>query len=152
MSKIITFQHCGMMVDSLYHNACKDKLRQKSINMLSKECNVSVTSMTKLRDILISMKLIIKEGNNRGQRIYWHPDKSSPNPAMQRCIYQEYIRDTKKQDRIGENKSRGRVSLESALRALVQLGYTGVIRRTVKISNGIKTVEEINLSEVQVGD
>lgn len=152
MGKVITFQHCGMMLDALYHNACKDKLRQKSINVLSKECNVSVISMTKLRDVLISMKLLIKEGNNRGQRIYWHPDKSLPNPAMQRCIYQEYIRDAKKQDRVSEHKSRGRVSLESALRALVQLGYTGVIRRTVKMSNGIKTVEEINLSEIQVED
>ena len=150
MSKVITFQHCGMMLDALYRNACKDKLRQKSIAQLSKDCEVSVTSMTKLRDILISMKLIIKEGNNRGQTIYWHLDKSAPNPHMAQQVYSRYIADAKV--RIKEAKPKGRVSLDSALKTLVQLGFTGEIRRTTNISNGIKTIEIVNLSEIKIED
>ena len=152
MSKVITFQHCGMMLDALYRNAMKDKLRQRSLAQLSKDCEVSVTSMTKLRDILIDSKLLIKEGNNRGQRIFWHPDKTSPNPSMQQKIYNMYIRDAKRQDKVSVTHHRGRVSLDAALKALVQLGFTGEIRRTVKISNGIKTVEYVNLGEIKVED
>lgn len=152
MSKVITFQHCGMMLDALYRNACKDKLRQRSIAQLSKDCEVSVTSMTKLRDILVDYKLLIKEGNNRGQKIYWHPDKTSPNPSMQQNIYKMYIRDAKRQDKVSVTQHRGRVSLDAALKALVQLGFTGEIHRIVKISNGIKTIEHINLGEIKVED
>ena len=141
-----------MMLDALYRNACKDRLRQKSIAQLSKDCDVCVTSMTKLRDILIDCKLLIKEGYNRGQKIYWHPDKSSPNLSMQQEIYKLYIRDAKSADRVSGKQHRGRVSLDAALRSLVQLGFTGEIRRTVKISKGIKTVEIINLSEIKVED
>lgn len=139
-----------MMLDALYRNACKDKLRQKSIAQLSKDCEVSVISMTKLRDILIDLKLLIKEGNNRGQKIYWHPDKSAPNPHMAQQVYNVYITDAKV--RIKESKPKGRVSLNSALRVLVQLGFTGEIRRTTNISNGIKTIEIVNLSEIKVED
>ena len=150
MSKVITFQHCGMMLDALYRNACKDKLRQRSLAQLSKDCEVSVISMTKLRDILIDMKLLVKEGNNRAQRIFWHPDKSAPNPHMAQQVYSVYITDAKV--RIKESKPKGRVSLDSALRALVQLGFTGEIRRTTNISNGIKTIEIVNLSEIKIED
>lgn len=141
-----------MMLDALYRNAMKDKLRQRSLAQLSKDCEVSVTSMTKLRDILIDSKLLIKEGNNRGQRIFWHPDKTSPNPSMQQKIYNMYIRDAKRQDKVSVTHHRGRVSLDAALKALVQLGFTGEIRRTVKVSNGMKTVEYVNLGEIKVED
>lgn len=139
-----------MMLDALYRNACKDKLRQRSLTQLSKDCEVSVISMTKLRDILIDMKILLKEGNNRAQRIFWHPDKSAPNPHMAQQIYNRYIADAKV--RIKETRPKGRVSLDSALKALVQLGFTGEIRRTINISNGIKTIEIVNLSEIKVED
>lgn len=150
MSKIITYQHCGMMLDALYRNACKDKIRQKSLAQLSKDCEVSVTSMTKLRDILVDSKLLIKEGNNRGQKVYWHPDKSSPNNHMIQQVYNVYIADTKV--RIKEAKPKGRVSLDSALKSLVKLGFTGEIRRTIHNHNGIKTIEIVNLDEIKVED
>lgn len=150
MSKVITFQRCGMMLDALYHNALKENTRQRSLAQLSKDCEVSVTSMTRLRDILIELKLIIKEGNARGQKIYWHPDKCGMNHHLQQKVYSEYIRDAKSHSKVGTTTHRGRVSLDAALKVLVQLGFTGEIKRTISYNGPKKTIEVIDLTQIKV--
>ena len=75
MSRVITYQMCGMVLDALYHNARKDPKDQKSIVQIAQDCNISRGTVHALRDILINLKILIKEGTSRGQRIYWHPDK-----------------------------------------------------------------------------
>ena len=150
MSKVITFQRCGMMLDALYHNALKEKTRQRSLSELAKDCETSIGPMTRMRDILIDLKLLIKEGNARGQKIYWHPDKVGMNHHLQQKVYSEYIRDAKSHGKVGTTTHRGRVSLDAALKVLVQLGFTGEIKRTISYNGPKKTIEVIDLTQIKV--
>lgn len=146
--KVISLQHCGIMLDVLYCNASKVKFEQKSIRQMALDAGVSVMTLSKVRDILIEQKILIKEGERRQQKVYWHPNKSAPNPAMLQNIYKEFIKDAKHRVRVSCEKSQGRISLDKALQALVKLGYTGVITRSINSY----TNESIDLSKIKIGD
>jgi hypothetical protein len=148
MSKVITFQVCGMVLDALYHNARKDRKDQKSMDQLAKDCNVSARTLFALRDILINLKILIKEGTSRGQRIYWHPDKCGLNDAMLRNVYNIYIgnkrkREVKKVKVVVKQESK--ISVDTAILFLVENGFKGILER----HPNTYTTEIIDLSKIK---
>ena len=148
MSRVITFQVCGMVLDALYHNAQKDRKDQKSMDQLAKDCNVSARTLFALRDILINLKILIKEGNSRGQRIYWHPDKCGLNEAMLRNVYNIYIGDKRKKEVRKVKvvvKQESKMSVDTAILFLVENGFTGILER----HPNAYTTETIDLSKIK---
>lgn len=148
MSKIITFQVCGMVLDALYHNARKDRKDQKSMDKLAKECGVSINTLFAFRDILISLNILIKEGTSRAQRIYWHPDKCGLNEAMLRNVYNIYIgnkrkREVKKVKVVVKQESK--MSIDTAILFLVENGFKGILER----HPNAYTTETIDLSKIK---
>jgi hypothetical protein len=147
MSKAISLQICGIVLDVLYRNSEKVRLSQKSLAELAKDAGVSVLPLQKVRSILIERQLLVTYGFGRGQYTAWNPNKSKPNPNMLVSIYQEYIKDAKHKVKVVAKKE-GRVSLERALKTLVKLGYTGVISKSINSF----TSECIDLSKIEVED
>lgn len=148
MSKVITFQVCGMVLDALYHNARKDRKDQKSMDQLAKDCNVSARTLFALRDILINLKILIKEGTSRGQRIYWHPDKCGLNEAMLRNVYNIYIGDKRKKEVKKVKvvvKQESKMSVDTAILFLVENGFKGILER----HPNAYTTETIDLSKIK---
>lgn len=148
MSKVITFQVCGMVLDALYHNAQKDRKDQKSMDQLAKDCKVSTRTLFALRDILINLKILIKEGTSRGQRIYWHPDKCGLNEAMLRNVYNIYIGDKRKREVRKVKvvvKQESKMSVDTAILFLVENGFTGILER----HPNAYTTETIDLSKIK---
>lgn len=146
MSKPLLLQSCGLVLDALYRNSEKCKLSQKSVAEIAKDCGVSTLPVHKIRNILIHRQLLVTYGFGRGQYTSWNPQMSKPNPEMLASIYKEYTKDAK--SRVKVIKKEGRISLERALRALVMLGYTGVISKSINSF----TVESIDLSKIEVED
>ena len=148
MSKVITFQVCGMVLDALYHNAQKDRKDQKSMDQLAKDCNVSARTLFALRDILINLKILIKEGTSRGQRIYWHPDKCGLNEAMLRNVYNIYIGDKRKKEVKKVKvvvKQESKMSVDTAILFLIENGFKGILER----HPNAYTTETIDLSKIK---
>lgn len=148
MSKVITFQVCGMVLDALYHNARKDRKDQKSMDQLAKDCNVSARTLFALRDILINLKILIKEGTSRGQRIYWHPDKCGLNETMLRNVYNIYIGDKRKKEVKKVKvvvKQESKMSVDTAILFLVENGFKGILER----HPNAYTTETIDLSKIK---
>lgn len=148
MSKVITFQVCGMVLDALYHNAQKDRKDQKSMDQLAKDCNVSARTLFALRDILINLKILIKEGTSRGQRIYWHPDKCGLNEAMLRNVYNIYIGDRRKREVKKVKvvvKQESKMSVDTEILFLVENGFKGILERHLNAY----TTETIDLSKIK---
>lgn len=148
MSKVITFQVCGMVLDALYHNARKDRKDQKSMDQLAKDCNVSARTLFALRDILINLKILIKEGASRGQRIYWHPDKCGLNEAMLRNVYNIYIGDKRKKEVKKVKvvvKQESKMSVDTAILFLIENGFKGILER----HPNAYTTETIDLSKIK---
>ena len=148
MSKVITFQVCGMVLDALYHNARKDRKDQKSMDQLAKDCNVSACTLFAFRDILINLNILIKEGTCRSQRIHWHPDKCGLNEAMLRNVYNIYIgnkrkREVKKVKVVVKQESK--MSIDTAILFLVENGFTGILER----HPNAYTTETIDLSKIK---
>lgn len=150
MGKVITYQICGMVLDALYHNSLKEnKVDQKSIATLAKECSVSVNTISAFRNILIKNKLMFTEGNGRSQITLWNKSKSALNPAMQKFIYEQYVGNEKRKVKLKVDtttKKSSRISLDSALQFLVKHGFTGTIRR----QTNHYTTECIDLSLIKV--
>lgn len=152
MSKVITFQVCGMVLDALYHNAQKDCKDQKSMDKLAKDCGVSINTLFAFRDILINLNILIKEGTSRAQRIYWHPDKCGLNEAMLRNVYNIYVGDKRKR-KIKPKKAvvkpvvqhENKMSIETAILFLVENGFTGILER----HPNAYTTETIDLSKIK---
>ena len=152
MSRVITYQICGIVLDALYHNAQKDRKDQKSMDKLAKDCGVSINTLFAFRDILINLKILIKEGTSRAQRIYWHPDKVGLNEAMLRNVYNIYVGDRRKRE-IKPRKvvvkpvaqHEDKMSIETAILFLVEQGYTGIITR----QPNIYTIETIDLGKIK---
>ena len=152
MSKVITFQVCGMVLDALYHNAQKDRKDQKSMDKLAKDCGVSINTLFAFRDILINLNILIKEGTSRAQRIYWHPDKCGLNEAMLRNVYNIYVGDKRKR-KIKPKKAvvkpvvqhENKMSIETAILFLVENGFTGILER----HPNAYTTETIDLSKIK---
>ena len=145
--KSLTIQSCGLVLDALYRNSEKSKLSQKPLNIIAKDCGLSVLPVTKIRDILIHRQLLVIYGYGRSQVMSWNPQMSKPTPEMLASIYKEYIKDAKNRVKVVAKKE-GRVSLERALRTLVMLGFTGVITKSVNSY----TKECIDLSKIEVED
>ena len=145
MSKFLTIQSCGLVLDVLYRNSEKPKLSQKSLQELAKSAGVSVTPVMKIKQLLVQRQLLVTYGSGRGQHVSWNPQKAKPNPDMLASIYKEYTKDAKSRVKVVAKKE-GRVSLERALRALVSLGYTGVITKSVNSY----TKECIDLSKIEI--
>lgn len=149
MSKVITLQVCGIILDELYHNACKSSVDQVSMGDLCKRCKVSINTLASFKNILISRKLLLVDGKGRGMKYSWNPERSAMNYAMQKSIYDEYIGSEKRKVKLKVNtspKKSSRVSLETALQVLVKNGFTGTIRR---VTNHY-TTECIDLSLIKV--
>lgn len=154
MSKVITFQVCGMVLDALYHNAQKDRKDQKSMDKLAKDCGVSINTLFTFRDILINLKILIKEGTSRAQRIYWHPDKVGLNEAMLRNVYNIYVGDKRKREIKKVNKkavvkqvvvTNTEMSIETAILYLVEQGFSGTLSR----QPNAYTIETLDLSKIK---
>lgn len=141
---------CSVYIDALYHNAIKSSIDQKSMRELAQLCKCSIITLTKVRDILIEMKLLIKEGTLRSQRTYWNLGKATPNADMAREVYRRYISKDDSPNvkvKVRQRKSSS-TSLESALKTLVKLGFTGEIHRA-KLNGFTRTVEYIDLSKIE---
>lgn len=137
-----------MVLDALYHNAQKDRKDQKSMDQLAKDCNVSARTLFALRDILINLKILIKEGTSRGQRIYWHPDKCGLNEAMLRNVYNIYIGDRRKREVKKVKvvvKQESKMSVDTAILFLVENGFKGILER----HPNAYTTETIDLSKIK---
>ena len=141
-----------MVLDALYHNAQKDRKDQKSMDKLAKDCGVSINTLFAFRDILISLKILIKEGTSRAQRIYWHPDKAGLNEAMLRNVYNIYVGDKRKRE-IKPRKTvvkpvvqhMDKMSIETAILFLVESGFKGILER----HPNAYTTETIDLSKIK---
>lgn len=147
MSKPLSLQSCGLVLDALYRNSEKSKLSQKPVAIIAKDCGVSVLPVNKIRNLLIHRQLLVTYGFGRGQYTSWNPEMAKPNPDMLASIYKEYTKDAKSRVKVVAKKE-GRVSLERALRTLVMLGFTGVITKSVNSY----TKECIDLSKIEVED
>lgn len=147
--KTISTARFNVIVDNIYHNCQRPIIDRKSISQIGIDSGVSATTIQRVRQLLAEKKLLVIEGDRRSQVTIWHPGKSQPNPVMLASLYEEF---TNFETRIKVKVQKpGRVSLESALRALVSLGYTGVISKSKKMGYTIVT-ESIDLSKVEVGE
>lgn len=133
MSKVISLQVCGIVLDELYHNACKSSVDQVSTEKIAKKCEVAIKTILAFRNILISRKLLIVTGKGRGTRTEWNKLYSAMNPEMAKSIYKEYIGEERKTLKLKVKASKPKVelTLESVLKYLSTHNYTGTLTRKV---------------------
>lgn len=149
MGKVVTLQVCGIILDELYHNACKSSVDQVSMDVLRKRCSVSINTLLAFKNILIDRKLLLVNGKGRGISYSWNQQRSAMNYAMQKSIYDEYLGSERRKVKLKINvapKKSSRVSLETALRVLINNGFTGTISR----QTNHYTTECIDLSLIKV--
>jgi hypothetical protein len=147
MSKRLPLQSVEIIIDTIYHNTTRDKFSQLSGAQLAKHCEVSINTFRKVESILIDRKLLCKEGVTRNMRMYWNPGRALPNPTMARDVFKEYSKDARHSEVRVKQKRSASTSLESAVRVLVKLGYTGIISK-VSIKGYVKHTESIDLSQI----
>ena len=133
MSKVISLQVCGIVLDELYHNACKSSVDQVSTEKIAKKCEVAIKTILAFRNILISRKLLIVTGKGRGTKTEWNKSYSAMNPEMAKSIYKEYIGEERKtlQLKVKVSKPKAELTLESVLKYLSAHNYTGILTRKV---------------------
>jgi hypothetical protein len=133
MSKVITLQVCGIVLDELYHNATKSSVDQISTELIAKRCEVSIKTVLAFRNILISRKLLIVTGKGRGTKTEWNKLYSAMNPEMAKSIYKEYLGEERKtlQLKVKTSKPKAELTLESVLKYLSTHNYTGTLTRKV---------------------
>ena len=133
MSKVISLQVCGIVLDELYHNACKSSVDQVSTEKIAKKCEVAIKTILAFRNILISRKLLIVTGKGRGTRTEWNKSYSAMNPEMAKSIYKEYIGEERKTLKLKVKASKPKVelTLESVLKYLSTHNYTGTLTRKI---------------------
>lgn len=144
MSKVISLQVCGIVLDELYHNACKSSVDQVSTEKIAKKCEVAIKTVLAFRNILIGRKLLIVTGKGRGTKTEWNKSYSAMNPEMAKSIYKEYLGEERKtlKLKVKTSKPKAELTLESVLSFLTKNGYTGTISKQVNSY----TVETITLS------
>lgn len=144
MSKVITLQVCGIVLDELYHNAIKFPVDQISVDKIAKKCEVAVKTVLAFRNILINRKLLLVTGKGRGTKTEWNLSRSGMNPHMAESIYKEYLGDEKKTIKLKVKTSSPKVelSLDTVLKYLSTHNYTGTLTRKVNEY----TTETIDLS------
>lgn len=144
MSKVITLQICGIVLDELYHNAIKLSVDQISTELIAKRCEVSIKTVLAFRNILISRKLLIVTGKGRGIKTEWNKSYSAMNPEMAKSIYKEYLGDEKKtlKLKVKASKPKVEITLDTVLKYLSTHNYTGIL--TSKVNE--YTIECIDIS------
>lgn len=144
MSRVITLQMCGIVLDELYHNAIKFPTDQISVDKIAKKCEVAVKTVLAFRNILINRKLLLVTGKGRGTKTEWNLSRSGMNPHMAESIYKEYLGDERKTIKLKVKTSSPKVelSLDTVLKYLSTHNYTGTITRKVNEY----TTESIDLS------
>lgn len=133
MSKIITLQVCGIVLDELYHNATKSSVDQISTELIAKKCEVAIKTVLAFRNILISRKLLIVTGKGRGTKTEWNKSYSAMNPEMAKSIYKEYLGDERKtlKLKVKTSKPKAELTLDAVLKYLYTHNYTGTLIRKV---------------------
>ena len=133
MSKVITLQVCGIVLDELYHNAIKSSVDQISTDKIAKKCEVAVKTVLAFRNILINRKCLIVTGAGRGTKTEWNKSYSAMNPEMAKSIYKEYIGEERKtlQLKVKVSKPKAEFTLELVLKYLSTHNYTGTLTRKV---------------------
>lgn len=133
MSKVITLQICGIVLDELYHNAIKYPMDQISTDLIAKRCEVSVKIVLAFRNILISRKLLIVTGKGRGTKTEWNKLYSAMNPEMAKSIYKEYLGEERKtlKLKVKTSKPKAELTLDAVLKYLSTHNYTGTLIRKV---------------------
>jgi hypothetical protein len=133
MSKVITLQVCGIVLDELYHNACKSSVDQVSTEKIAKKCEVAVKTVLAFRNILINRKCLIVTGAGRGTKTEWNKSYSAMNPEMAKSIYKEYLGDEKKtiKLKVKASKPKAELTLDTVLKYLSTHNYTGTLTRKV---------------------
>lgn len=144
MSKVITLQVCGIVLDELYHNAIKYPMDQISTEKIAKKCEVAIKTVLTFRNILISRKLLIVTGKGRGTKTEWNKLYSAMNPEMAKSIYKEYLGEEKKtlKLKVKTSKPKAELTLDAVLKYLSIHNYTGIITRKVNEY----TTESIDIS------
>lgn len=143
--KHISSARFNLIIDAIYNNCQRPSVDRKSISQIATDCETSVTTVSAVRQLLVDSKLLIIEGEKRSQTTTWHPGKAAPNTKMLTNLYEAY---TKFEAKTAPKKS-GKISLEAALKTLVNLGYIGVISKSKK-SGYTTIVESIDLSKVEM--
>ena len=133
MSKVISLQVCGIVLDELYHNACKSSVDQVSTEKIAKKCEVAVKTVLAFRNILISRKCLIVTGAGRGTKTEWNKSYSAMNPEMAKSIYKEYLGEEKKtlKLKVKVSKPKVEITLDTVLKYLSTHNYTGTLTRKV---------------------
>lgn len=133
MSKVISLQVCGIVLDELYHNACKSSVDQVSTEKIAKKCEVAVKTVLTFRNILISRKLLIVTGKGRGTKTEWNKSYSAMNPEMAKSIYKEYLGEERKtlKLKVKTSKPKVEITLDAVLKYLSAHNYTGILTRKV---------------------
>lgn len=133
MSKVITLQICGIVLDELYHNACKSSVDQISTEKIAKKCEVAIKIILAFRNILINRKLLIVTGKGRGTKTEWNKLYSAMNPEMAKSIYKEYLGEERKTLKLKVRTSKPKVELtfDTVLKYLSTHNYTGTLTRKV---------------------
>lgn len=133
MSKVITLQVCGIVLDELYHNAIKSSVDQISTEKIAKKCEVAVKTVLTFRNILISRKCLTVTGAGRGTKTEWNKSYSAMNPVMAKSIYKEYLGDEKKtlKLKVKTSKPKAELTLDAVLKYLSTHNYTGTLTRKV---------------------
>lgn len=144
MSKVISLQVCGIVLDELYHNACKSSVDQVSTEKIAKKCEVAIKTILAFRNILISRKLLIVTGKGRGTKTEWNKSYSTMNPEMAKSIYKEYIGEERKtlKLKVKVSKPKVEITLDTVLKYLSTHNYTGTLTRKVNEY----TTESIDIS------
>lgn len=144
MSKVISLQVCGIVLDELYHNACKSSVDQVSTEKIAKKCEVAVKTVLAFRNILISRKCLIVTGAGRGTKTEWNKSYSAMNPEMAKSIYKEYLGEEKKtlKLKVKVSKPKVEITLDTVLKYLSTHNYTGTLTRKVNEY----TTESIDIS------
>ena len=133
MSKVITLQVCGIVLDELYHNAIKSSVDQISTEKIAKKCEVAIKTILAFRNILISRKCLIVTGAGRGTKTEWNKSYSAMNPEMAKSIYKEYIGEERKtlKLKVKASKPKVEITLDTVLKYLSTHNYTGTLTRKV---------------------
>lgn len=143
--KPILMQHVGVIIDVFYKNYSKEKFEQLSLKQLAAKLEMSVVTITKVRDILAKRQVLIVEGERRNQKCYWNTARCKPNEHLLLDVYKEYTKDAK--SRVKVNKKSERLSsVEQALLILKKAGWEKV--KLGKVHSGTIIEHTIDLSKV----
>lgn len=123
--KPILMQHVGVIIDVFYKNYSKEKFEQLSLKQLAAKLEMSVVTITKVRDILAKRQVLIVEGERRNQKCYWNTARCKPNEHLLLDVYKEYTKDAKSRVKV-EKKSKRLSSIEQAMLVFKKEGWDKV--------------------------